>query len=91
MFWPPLGIGEPGIMEVGMEVILVGKLLLAEAWGVSGAGPGPWMMGIWGCACITEAPNGATGGSVQASCTIKLAACSRAPALDGGAMDLGPV
>ncbi len=34
------------------------------------------MLEIWGCACIAGAPNGAAGGSTQASSNIMLAACS---------------
>ena len=61
MFWPPLGIGEPGITFGGLDV-LVGVLWLREAWGASGAGPlAPGMMGMWGSAWDTEALNGTTG------------------------------
>ena len=81
MFWPPLGIGEPGIMFGGLDV-LVGVLLLTDAWGASGAGPlALGMMGMWGSAWALL---GAAGGSTQGSQSIKLAGCPSAPACCDG-------
>ena len=81
----PLGSGGQGIMFCGLYVILVGVLLLADAWGASGAGPmAPSMMELWGSAWDPEALDGATGGSTQKSKSIKLAVCSGAPACCDG-------
>ena len=90
MFWPPLGIGEPGIMEFGMDVVLVGKLLLAEARGASGAGPlVPGMIGMLCSAWNAEALLGDAGGSSQGSQSIT-SGCSRAPARGGVALQAVP-
>ena len=81
VFLSPLGIGEPGIMFGGLDV-LVGVLWLAEAWGASGAGPlAPALMGMWCSAWGAQALLGAAGGSTQGSQSIKLTGCSRAPAV----------